>query len=636
MLLPALQNFMNEAGLSLVAGVPLLLGAGCCVRSFREWSFRLLPLAVLPALLAVLLVAPGLEIQVKWFFMGGTMGIDASGRIFLGVSACVWLFAALAAGERFRDDPHRHRFAGYFLASMGGNFGLILARDILDFYLFFALMSFSAYGLIIHNRTDMAAKAGRVYLVLVFLSELAMFTALVLLSVGGEIPMAGAIPAADLSPLLIILLFIAFGVKVGALPFQSWMALSYQQAPVPGATALAGAMVNAGILGWLRFFPFGHVALPGGGVFFIVMGAASALYGVLFGLYQDRAGRVLASSSISQMGLVTLIAGYGLLSEDAGMSALPLMTLFAVHHSLAKTSLFLGYDLVDRGVRPADAILAAVLLAPCLSLAGLPLTSGAMIKGALKELAYLGGDAWYIFGTFFLPLSSVGTTILMLHCVRLLRKRNRPGRSGKTTVIAWVWVLSAVGVVMVPWMWQPLRDLAGHSLQAGAVLQSVWPVALGFVLALFWFRAGGRLPGRSRASVDFDDLIRWVHVRFLYLLTSLTDSLEHMRDRIVREPFRQKGVRRFIRSSGPARLERKLGRWPVVFLFYLLLCLLLFMMTLTAAYQKAEDRGQITEGTCICAVGIPEVRRQRTADRRSLTASLSVCWCREKVLRQSS
>jgi hydrogenase-4 component B len=604
MLLQTLQNFMSEAGLSLVAGVPLLLAAGCCVRSLREAGFRLLPLAALPALLAVLLVPPGLEIQVEWFFMGGTMGIDAIGQVFLGVTACAWLFAALAAAEKFRNDPHRHRFAGYFLTSMGGNFGLILARDILDFYLFFALMSFSAYGLIIHNRTAAAAKAGRVYLVLVFLSELAMFTALVLLSARGEVPLAGAIPGADLSPLLIILLFMAFGVKVGALPFQSWMALSYQQAPVPGATALAGAMVNAGILGWLRFFPFGHVVLPGGGVFFIVMGAAAALYGVFFGLYQDKPGRVLASSSISQMGLVTLIAGYGLLSEDAGMSALSLMTLFAVHHSLAKTSLFLGYDLVDRGGRPADAILTAGLLAPCLSLAALPLTSGAMIKGALKELAHLGGDAWYVFGAIFLPLSSVGTTILMLHCIGLLRKRSRAGPRGKTTVIAWLWVLSIAGVVMVPWMWQPLRELAGHSLRAGAVLQSLWPVALGAGLAWFWFVAGGMLPGRGRGAADFDDLFRSVHIRFLHALTLLTDFLDRMRDKIVREPFQQQGLRRFIRSRGPARLERILGRWPVVFLFYLLLCILLFMMMLTASYQKSEARGQQTEEVCSFAVGL--------------------------------
>jgi|MTBAKSStandDraft_1061840.scaffolds.fasta_scaffold05662_3 formate hydrogenlyase subunit 3/multisubunit Na+/H+ antiporter MnhD subunit len=604
MLLPTFQNFMSEVGLSLVAGVPLLLAAGCCARSLRDWSFRLLPLAALPALLALLLAPRGLEIQVEWFFMGGTMGIDAIGRIFLGVTACVWLFAALAAVEKLRDDPHRHRFAGYFLASMGGNFGLILARDILDFYLFFALMSFSAYGLIIHNRTAVAARAGRVYLVLVFLSELAMFTALVLLSARGEVPLAGAIPATDLSPLLIILLFIAFGVKVGALPFQSWMALSYQQAPVPGATALAGAMVNAGILGWLRFFPFGHVVLPGGGVFFIVMGAAAALYGVFFGLYQDRAGRVLASSSISQMGLVTLIAGYGLLSEDAGMSAPILMTLFAVHHSLAKTSLFLGYDLVDRGGRPADAILAAGLLAPCLSLAGLPLTSGAMLKGALKEIAHLGPDAWYVFGTIFLPLSSVGTTILMLHCIRLLRLRSRTGRNGKTTVIAWLWVLSAAGVVMVPWMWQPLRDLAGHSLQAGAVLQSLWPVALGAILALFWFGAGGRLPGKGRWAADFDDLVRWAHVRFLHVLTLLTDFLERMRGKIVRDLLQQHGLRKFILSRGPARLERLLGRWPVVFLFYLLLCILLFMMMLTAEYQKPEARGQNPERVCSFADGL--------------------------------
>lgn len=579
----AFQNFLPTIGLSLVAGTPLLLMTGCCIRSLREVSFRLLPLSVLPALLAALLISPGLEVQVGWFFMGGAMELDAIGRIFLSLTACVWLLAALSVHEKFRYDPHRFRFAGFFLASMSGNFGLILARDILGFYLFFALMSFSAYGLINHNRTDMSAKAGRVYLILVLLSELAMFTALVLLSVQGEVPSISAIPAAEFSTLVLFLLFIAFGVKIGALPFQSWMALSYQQAPVPAATALAGAMVNAGILGWLRFFPFGHIVLPGGGVFFIVMGTAAALYGAIFGLYQEKAGRALASSSISQMGLVTVIAGYGLLSNEAGRSALALMPLFAVHHSLAKTSLFLGYDMIDRDSRLTGTLLLAGLLLPCLSLSGFPLTSGAMVKGGLKELAAVGGGSWDLFGKVFLPLSSIATTVLMLHCVRLLRQQSRSGGDRKKTVTAWLWLLSIVGVIATPWLWPPLHNLGGHSLQGPALVQSLWPVALGIVLALVWFAAGCRLPGRGSAPPDFDYLARALSDGFMHILGSVTDFFAGLRHTITRglELSRRPHLWKFIRTGGPGKWEKVLGRWSVVYLLYLLICIILFMIMLT-------------------------------------------------------
>lgn len=581
MMLQAVYNFMNDAGISLVAGVPLALAAGMSIPFVRTAGFRLLPLAALPALLAVLFIVPGLEVQVAWFFMGGAMGLDASGRIFLGVTACVWLSAALAVVEKYRHDPLRFRFAGFFLASMCGNFGLILARDILGFYLFFALMSFSAYGLVVHNRTAGAVRAGRVYLMLVFLSELAMFTALVLLSPGGDVPAIGDVPTADYSALLILLLFIAFGVKLGALPLQSWMAPSYQEAPVPAATALAGAMVNAGIFGWLRFLPFGHAALPAGGAFFIILGASAALYGVLFGLYQERPGKVLASSSISQMGLATVIAGYGLLSEDGGKAALALLPLFTVHHSLAKTSLFLGYDLIARGGRPARAILLVGLLAPCLSLAGLPLASGAMVKGGIKELAALGDASWYLFAKIFLPVSSVGTTVLMLHCTRLLTQRTRSGRNGKKTVAAWLWVLSVGGVAAVPWLWPPLRGLADHSLQVSALVQSLWPVLLGTVLAAAWYKIGCRLPARGRAAADFDSLARAAHAGWLHALASLFDILAGVGRKTASATVRRPRFRNHIRRLGPGRWERALGRWPVVFLFYLLISIFLFMILLT-------------------------------------------------------
>ncbi|MCL7487249.1 MAG: hypothetical protein M8357_03620 [Desulfobulbaceae bacterium] len=586
MVFPAFQNvIMHTLGLSLVAGAPLLLMAGCCLRPLREASFRLLPLSVLPALLAVLFIPPGVEVEVGWFFMGGAMELDAMGRIFLTLTACVWLFAALSVHEKFRQDPHRFRFAGFFLASMSGNFGLILARDVLGFYLFFALMSFSAYGLINHNRTEMTRKAGRVYLVLVFLSELAMFTALVFLSARGETPSISAIPAADFSPLLLFLLFIAFGVKIGALPLQSWMALSYQQAPIPAATALAGAMVNAGILGWLRFIPLGHIVLPGGGIFFIVMGSLAAIYGVIFGLYQDKPGRALASSSISQMGLVTVIAGYGLLSDEAGQAALTLMALFAMHHSLAKTSLFLGYDMIDRGGRVSGIFLLAGLLLPCLSLAGFPLTSGAMVKGALKELVAMGGGSWYLFGKVFLPISSMGTTVLMLHCARLLRQHNRSNGEGNTTVAARLWIASIALVAATPWLWPPLHNLGRHSLQWQALAQSLWPVALGTVLALVWFATGSRLPARNRDVADFDYLARSLSGGFMQILVAVTDFFAGLRHAMESWLSRQENLRDFIRTRGPGKWEKVLGRWSVVYLFYLLICIFLFIIMYGTLYS---------------------------------------------------
>jgi len=568
--------------LSLVAGFPLLLLIGVCFRSLRPSSYRLLPLAPVPALLAVLFSDPGIAVQVPWFFMGSGMELDATGRIFLALTGLIWLFSALAVHDKFRSDPHRFRFAGFFLAAMSGNFGLILARDILGFYLFFALMSFSAYGLIVHHGTGQARKAGRIYLILVLLSELAMFTALVILTGQGSTSSAGVLTAGNLSLLLTILLYIAFGVKVGALPFQSWMLLSYQEIPVPAATALAGAMVNAGLLGWLRFFSLGQTFLPNEGTLLILLGALASLYGVVCGLYQKQIGRVLASSSISQMGLVTLIAGYGLKSLEGGKAAAVLVTLFAVHHSLAKTSLFLGYDLVDRRKKINLGLLLAGLLLPSLALAGLPFTSGAIVKGALKELAALDKGPWYQFGKVFLPISSIGTTVLMLHCVRLLILQSRGAAAEKKNLSFMLWLVSVVSLLLVPWMWPPLQKLGHQALQLHHLLQGLWPVALGTAAALAWIATGRRIPARELNVADFDEISRRSYGQFMNLLGSATRMLDSVQQQLQPESVKQYLAPIFTRIKGPGKWEKVLGRWSVVGLCYLLICIMFFLIMLTS------------------------------------------------------
>ena len=254
--------------LALVAGVPLLLTLLSCTPAWK-CAARLVPFAVLPALAAVFLVPADEVVQVHWFFMGGQMGLDETGRVFLCVTCFIWLLAGLSAVKKFKYDPGHRRFFGFFLAAMAGNFGLILAQGMLGYYLFFALMSFSAYGLVIHYQTSETRSAGRVYLLMVMVGEVALFLALVILAHTVSSLAIADLAGSSLDPVVLVLLFIGFGVKLGALPLHGWMAPAYQAAPIPAAAALAGAMVNAGLLGWLRFLPLGQIASEQGALLFI-------------------------------------------------------------------------------------------------------------------------------------------------------------------------------------------------------------------------------------------------------------------------------------------------------------------------------------------------------------------------------
>src|SRR5690606_39602884 len=100
---------------------------------------------------------------LPWLLEGSELGLDPIGRMFLLAAAAVWLAAALyAVGSP--PERARGRFFVFFLLAMSGNLGLIVAQDMLAFYLFFSLMSFSAYGLVVHDASRAARRAGSVYL----------------------------------------------------------------------------------------------------------------------------------------------------------------------------------------------------------------------------------------------------------------------------------------------------------------------------------------------------------------------------------------------------------------------------------------------------------------------------------------
>ncbi|RKH88882.1 proton-conducting transporter membrane subunit, partial [Corallococcus sp. AB038B] len=107
-------------------------------------------------------------------------------RTYLLFTGILWLFSGLFARGYLRDDSRRASFWGFFLATLAGNVGAVLAQDVASFYLFFAMMTFCAYGLVVHERTEAAERAGRVYIIMALLGEVLLLAAF-FLTVGTRI-----------------------------------------------------------------------------------------------------------------------------------------------------------------------------------------------------------------------------------------------------------------------------------------------------------------------------------------------------------------------------------------------------------------------------------------------------------------
>lgn len=475
---------MNTTSLLLVAAValPLLLALGLASRGGRGVARALAPWAALPALAATFVVPVGSETSLTWLFLGSRVGLDETGRVFLLFTALLLLLSGWFARSYLADDARRGRFFVFFLLAMAGNVGLVLARDVVTFYVCFSLMSFASYGLVVHNGEPESLRAGRVYLMLVVLGELMLFAALAMMASSAKSLLLRDVVNQPMSHATLALLLLGFGIKAGALPLHVWLPLAHPAAPVPASAVLSGAMIKAGLLGWIRFLPLGQEAFPQWGALVIGAGLAAAFYGAIVGVTQSNPKTVLAYSSISQMGLITLPVGAALMLPALWPTAQTAILLYALHHALAKGALFLGVGVASHaGSAWQRRWLLLGLLLPALALIGAPFTSGALAKAALKSDITSLPSPWSGVLPVALPLAAIGTTSLMARFLWLVwSKPAAHGLSRPGLWVSWGSLLGAVG--LVAWILPVANVAAREALHLAKVASGLWPLAIGLVI----------------------------------------------------------------------------------------------------------------------------------------------------------
>lgn len=555
--------------LALVPAVPFLLACMLAIpRARRLW--RLTPLAVLPALVVAFAAPDGAHARYDWFLLGTELALDPIGRGFLVLSALLWGAAALYAQGYHRDDSKVVRFHVFFLLAMAGNLGLVLAYDVVSFFVYFALMSVASFGLVVHEGRPECWRAGWVYLALAVIGEVALFSALAW-QVGAA---AGRLALADLavvppSAAVLALLIVGFGIKAGLLPLHVWLPLAHPAAPTPASAVLSGAMIKAGLLGWLRLLPSGEPLVIVGDLL-LVLGLLGAYFGVIVGVTQRRPKTVLAYSSISQMGLMTAGLGLALRWPELAPALIASLVFYALHHGLAKGALFLGVGIAER---PPGRWSLLVTLWPALALAGLPLTSGAVAKLALKAPLEDPSRPDTALVLLLLTLAAAGTTLLMVRFFMVI------GRSaGPRKLLSWwmvgPWLLLSLAAFALPWAWDP--ESARAPLALDKVWSLSWPIGLGLLVG-FAAMLLARSPRVPRIpTIPEGDLLEPLERGSVKLVRVLHGWVPGWQGGFEPRSFvdRVLGLRAF--GEGGERVEIGLRRWEVQGAVVLLVMLGLF------------------------------------------------------------
>ena len=264
--------------------------------------------------------------------------------------------AALVAWQTISEAKQRLNFINLLLISMIGMNGTVLLADVFSLYIFIEIIAISSFILISFQRGLNALESAFKYIVLSAVATLLMLTAIsVLLLVAGDTSfaaIAGAVAANNGSVIIkaaVGIFVCGLFIKGGLMPFHGWLPGVYSMAPPAVSVLLAGIVTKvSGIYALIRLATtvFGPTISPNS--VFLLVGTISILAGALAALIQDDLKKMLAYSSISQVGYIILGLGCG---TKLGIAA-AVFHLF--NHSLFKSLLFINSAAVEQQTGTTD------------------------------------------------------------------------------------------------------------------------------------------------------------------------------------------------------------------------------------------------------------------------------------------
>ncbi|WP_291048417.1 Na+/H+ antiporter subunit A [Herbiconiux sp.] len=319
--------------------------------------------------------------------------------VVTGVGALVLIDCARYFSPR---EPQLGRFAALLLAFAGTMYGLVTADDIYIMFMFWEITSVLSYLLIGHytERKESRGAALQALLVTTF-GGLAMLVGIVLLTGdAGTTSIAQLVadppPGSALVTTAIMLILVGALSKSALVPFHFWLPAA-MAAPTPVSAYLhAAAMVKAGIYLIARLAP-GFADTPGWTPVLVTLGVWTMLVGAWRSLRQNDLKLLLAYGTVSQLGFLTVVVGFG--TRDAALAGAALL----LAHALFKATLFLVVGIVDHdegtrdlreisGLGRRRPVLAAVALIAVASMAGIPPLLGFVSKEAVLSAFLSAGS----------------------------------------------------------------------------------------------------------------------------------------------------------------------------------------------------------------------------------------------------
>lgn len=337
-----------------------------------------------------------LPIGLPW--LGAHFRMDALASFFLVVVNLGGASASLYGLGYGHHDPAPQRVLPFFPAFLAGMNLVVLSDDAFSYLLCWEFMSLASWALVMaHHREAGNAKAGYVYLVMASFGTLSLLLAFGLLAgPAGDYGFA-AIRVAQHTPyvatLVLVLMLLGAGSKAGLVPLHVWLPLAHPAAPSHVSALMSGVMTKVAIYGFIRvtFDLLGQPAWPAS-VVVLFLGGITAVMGILYALMERDLKRLLAYSTIENVGVIFASLGLAMAFQANGLKLMAALAFTAalfhiLNHSFFKSLLFFGAGavLTSTGERDMDKLgglihrmpfTSFVFLVGCVAISALPPFNG--------------------------------------------------------------------------------------------------------------------------------------------------------------------------------------------------------------------------------------------------------------------
>lgn len=396
-------------GLLFCALALLALGALAVGTARRPWATH----AIYGGALAVSAIGLGLSLafllggagqpQTAWTplglpWLGAHFKLDALSGFFLGVINLGAAAASLYALGYGRHEEAPGRVLPFYPAFLAAMSLVVLADDAFVFLVAWEFMSLCSWALVMaHHREPQNAQAGYVYLLMASFSAFCLLLAFGLMAgpAGGYDfqAMQGTAPKSGLSAVVLVLAVVGAGSKAGLVPLHVWLPLAHPAAPSHVSALMSGVMTKVAIYAFVRIaFDLLGPAEWWWSALVLTLGGLTAVLGVLYALMQNDLKRLLAYSTVENVGIVFVGLGLALAFKAQGLGwaaalAATAALFHVLNHSLFKSLMFFAAGAVlgatgERDLEKLGGLIrrmprtALLALAGCLAISALPPLNG--------------------------------------------------------------------------------------------------------------------------------------------------------------------------------------------------------------------------------------------------------------------